>query len=503
MKSNLLEKDLDTEQELINDMASFTRDPLGFVDYAFPWGKGELEKHDGPDKWQIEELTRVRDSLKANPFMTIREAIASGHGIGKGAESSWLLLWAMSTCEDTRGIITANTETQLKTKSWAELSKWYRICITKHWFTLTATALFSVNPEHAKTWRIDMIPWSEDKSEAFAGLHNQGKRVILIFDEASAISDKIWEVSDGALTDKDTEILWFVFGNPTRTEGRFRECFRKLRHRWEHHQIDSRSCKMTNKEELNKMIEDFGASSDYCKVRVLGQFPSASSKQFIGSDIVDLAIGRKIDQNEYYFAAKIIGVDPAWSGKDATLVYMRQGNFVKFLGLYRNLEDDFKMAGYIGQFEDEEQADAVFIDYGYGTGIYSAGLQLNRHWMLIPFGAGATKQGYLNKRANMWGDMKDWMKAGGCLPKRQQLADDLVGPEYEILSTGANAGKLKLESKKDMDKRGIPSPSEADAVAITFAHPVIPKNRYQGKRVEGVNVPQSGNFANSAYDLLK
>ena len=499
-----LTKDTDLEQELVNDLASFTHDPYKFVLYSFPWGEGELKDHTGPDVWQKGQLVKLGKSLSENPFEVFKTAVASGHGPGKGALGSWIILWALSTFEDTRGIITANTETQLKTKSWAELSKWYRLFIAKHWFTLTATAIFSVDPEHSKTWRVDMIPWSEDKSEAFAGLHNQGKRIILLFDEASAISDKIWEVSEGALTDKNTEIIWGAFGNPTRTNGRFRECFRKFKHRWHTIQIDSRTCKMTNKEELNKMIEDFGEDSDYCKVRVRGIFPSASSKQFIGTDIVDAARGRKIGMNEYVYAAKIIGVDPAWSGEDATLVYLRQGNFCKFLGLYRNLEDDFKMAGYIARFEDEEQADAVFIDYGYGTGIYSAGKQLNRQWVLIPFGAGASNMAYLNKRANMWGDMKDWLKAGGCIPDRQQLVDDLVAPEYEILAIGKNAGKCVLESKKVMKNvRGIPSPSEADAVALTFAQPVIPKNRFQGRRVEGVHVPQSKEMANNNCDCLK
>jgi hypothetical protein len=112
----------------------------------------------------------------------------------------------MSTMPDTRGVVTANTATQLTTKSWAELAKWYSLCINKHWFELTATSLFSRDPGHEKTWRIDAIPWSKEKSEAFAGLHNKGRRILIIFDEASAIPPIIWEVTEGALTDKNTEI---------------------------------------------------------------------------------------------------------------------------------------------------------------------------------------------------------------------------------------------------------------------------------------------------------
>jgi hypothetical protein len=93
--------------------------------------------------------------------------------------------------------------------------------INRHWFTYTATALYSADPAHEKTWRVDMTAWSENNTEAFAGLHNKGKRLLLIFDEASAIPDLIWEVAEGALTDEQTEIIWACFGNPTRNSGRF------------------------------------------------------------------------------------------------------------------------------------------------------------------------------------------------------------------------------------------------------------------------------------------
>ena len=176
----------------------------------------------------------------------------------------------MSTFEDTRGIVTANTDGQLKTKTWPELSKWYRLCITKEWFTLTATAIYSVDVGHERTWRMDAIPWSKDNTEAFAGLHNQGKRILLIFDEASAIDDAIWEVADYALTDADTEIIWVVCGNPTRNTGRFIECSGKYRHRWSNHSVDSRTVRITNKKQIQAWIDDEGEDSDLEKFRGTG-----------------------------------------------------------------------------------------------------------------------------------------------------------------------------------------------------------------------------------------
>ena len=127
-------------------------------------------------------------------------------------------------------------------------------------FVLTATTLAARDPAHAKTWRIDAVPWTENRVEAFAGLHNQGRRILVVFDEASAIPDLIWETTEGALTDEQTEILWLVCGNPTRNNGRFRECFGRYRHRWIRRQVDSRNARITNKQQIAQWIADYGTS---------------------------------------------------------------------------------------------------------------------------------------------------------------------------------------------------------------------------------------------------
>ncbi len=465
---------------LIEALAEYTHDPLGFVYFAFEWGEGELADYDGPDEWQKKVLTDLRDGL-----ITLEEAIliavSSGHGIGKSAFVSWLILWAISTRENTKGVVTANTESQLKTKTWSELAKWYRLFIGKELFEFTATALFSVDEEHAKTWRIDMIPWSERNSEAFAGLHNKGNRILVVFDEASAIPDTIWEVTEGALTDSNTEIIWCAFGNPTRGSGRFHDCFSKLRHRWKCLKVDSRTTKMTNKDQLQKWVDDYGEDSDFVKVRVRGEFPSASDMQFIATTIVDgaIEIHKNLKEEQVSFAPVIIGVDPAWTGADEFVIYMRQGLNSKMLGKWEKNDDDYRMATIIANFEREYKADAVFIDQGYGTGIYSAGKNLGRSWVLVNFNNKSSRQEYENKRAEMWGEMKKWLIEGGGIEDDKVMRDDLVGPEAFI----NRRGRLQLESKEDMKKRGVPSPNRADALALTFAFPVVSQSereRYGG-----------------------
>ncbi|AMG65715.1 hypothetical protein [Providencia stuartii] len=464
------------EEQLINDIGMFTHDPLSYALYAFPWGEAgtELENTNGPRQWQADTLSDIGAHLR-NPetrFQPLLISVASGHGIGKSACISMIIKWGMDTCEDCKVVVTANTENQLRTKTWPEIAKWQRLSITKDWFTCTKTAIYSNDPNHANAWRADAVPWSENNTEAFAGLHNQGKRIILIFDEASNIADLVWEVAEGALTDENTEIIWIAFGNPTRNTGRFRECFRKFKHRWKTKQIDSRTVEGTNKEQIDKWIEDRGEDSDFVKVRVRGIFPSTSETQFIPTSLTDAAMKRTVTQADVSHAPIIIGVDPAYSGDDDAVIYLRQGLHSKCLWTGSKTTDDIVMAKRIADYEDQYQADAVHIDFGYGTGIYSVGMSWGRDWQLVQFNGASTDPQMQNKRGEMYNNVKSWLKIGGAIDD-QEVAEDLSTPEYKVQLSG----KILLESKADIKKRIGRSPGKGDALALTFAYPVTKKER--------------------------
>ena len=301
---------MSAEDRLIDDIGRYCKDPLGFVRYAFPWlERGELEDAAGARQWQREILDVIGEHLRSTSrFTPLNLAVSSGHGIGKSALIAFICNWAMSTCEDCRIVVTANTEAQLTTKTWPEICKWFRLAINAHWWTVGATTVSVKDKSHEKLWRIDRIAWSENNTEAFAGLHNQGKRIVVIYDEASAIADQIWHVTEGAQTDENTEILWIAFGNPTKNSGRFRECFGRYKHRWRTCQIDSRGIEGTNREQLDKWVADYGEDSDFVRVRVRGEFPRAGSTQFIGGDIVSAARHRKLDSDSYAIPVENIGL---------------------------------------------------------------------------------------------------------------------------------------------------------------------------------------------------
>ena len=482
------------EEQLAHNVGGFAFDPLGFVRYAFPWGEGVLAER-GFEDWQREELEVIGEELKAGVSVSdaaakaIRRAVASGHGIGKSAFVAWVILWAMSTMPDTRAVVTANTEAQLKNKTWAELAKWHRLCLCGHWFDCTATALISKLPGHEKTWRCDMVPWNEQKPEAFAGLHNQGKRILLVFDEASAVADSIWEVAEGALTDEDTEIIWVVCGNPTRNSGRFKECFGRFRHRWGRRQVDSRTVSLTNKAQIQQWIDDYGEDSDFVRVRVRGVFPRAGSNQLIPSDIVESAQGRSLRADVYRSAPLVFGVDVARFGDDQSVLTKRQGLYTREQLKWRGI-DTMTLAGIVARHIDQDNPDAVFVDMtGIGAGVVDRLHQLGYHQVIgVDFGSAASNPAlYANKRSEMWCGVLDWLKNGGALPPDRELSDDLVGPEYGF--TG-DKGQIILEKKADMKKRGLASPDCGDSLALTFAHPV--------RRREDMNEKAK---ANTEYDV--
>ena len=298
----------------------------------------------------------------------------------------------------------------------------------------------------------------------------------------------IWETVEGATTDKDTEIIWCAFGNPTRPSGRFFDCFNKFRNFWHRKQIDSRTVRISNKQQLNEWVDAWGIDSDFVKVHVLGEFPSAAANQLISRTLVDEAVKRGKTYTMEDASDKepvIIGCDPAWTGEDTLIVYLRKGNYTKVLWELKSNNDDTLVAEKLAYFQDEYGMSKGFIDQGYGTGIYSVLRSMGRNdaWQLIPFASKPVDEYYANKRAEMWSEMKKWLQDGGTLENKPEIVTDLTGPEAAI----NRRGKLQLESKDDMKRRGLASPNYGDALALTFAQPVMlnKRSRFNKLRKEG------------------
>jgi hypothetical protein len=482
------------EQMLIDDMASFESDPLGFIMYAFPWNTDaslQLVKLSspwdqlygceyGPDKWACELLDAIGADVRARAFNgtqavePIQYAISSGHGIGKSAMAAWLTLWIMSTRPFSKGVVTANTGEQLSSKTWAGVATWLAKCQTRHWFEITTGkgAMRLVHKQHPTNWRVDAQTSREENSESFAGLHAANSTPWYLFDEASAIPSKIWEVAEGGKTDGSP--MHYAFGNPTRNTGGFADCFGKQRHRWKTRHIDSRDVAITNKSLLNQFVADYGEDSDFVRIRVRGVFPRASSAQFIGRDLVDEAMARPALTERFIGRTAAVGVDVARFGGAESVIRTRVGRDgaaippKKFRGL-DTMQLASRVAEHIEYLKMLGLDSVIFVDGGgVGGGVVDRLRQLNHDPVEVLFGSKADEpKKYLNKRAEMWGRMKEWLKIG-CLLKDEALVTDLTGVEYQFTTTD----QIQLESKEHMVSRGLSSPDDGDALALTFAYPV-------------------------------
>lgn len=473
------------DERLVEWLASVTGDPLAYVMGAFPWGEpnSRLEDNDGPEEWQRELLGRIRDGL-LTPNEAIQEATASGHGVGKSALVSWIIKWATDTKPDTRGVVTANTENQLKTKTWAELGKWHHMSITRDVFKLTATAYF--HPDHERTWRIDMVPWSERNTEAFAGLHNQGRRILVVFDEASAIPDVIWETTEGALTDKDTEILWLVFGNPTRNLGRFKDCFPGglFSSYWNSRQVDSRTVRFTNKDQIAKWITAYGDDSDFVRIRVYGMFPRVGEMEFFNNEDVISASTRDVGANAN--DPLCLGVDVARYGKNSSVIYPRKGRDartferLRFQGL-----STVALADQVFQTNFTLHANGIMIDGGgVGGGVVDQIRAKALHCYEVQFGSkddtphqvwGSQGERYANKRSGMYGACRAWLKTG-MIPNDPALLKQFAAIKYTL----NKRDEIQLISKEDMLKLDPDLElDDIDALVLTFAH-ALAQTEYAG-----------------------
>ena len=468
------------EKGLLEWLASVKDDPLAFTLGAYPWREQgtALENFDGPDEWSRDLMAQIKHGL-IDTNRAVQIAVASGHGIGKTATVSWIIMWSFMTFPDTRGVVTANTETQLKTKTWAELGKWFNLCwFAKDHFVHTATALLSKDPSRERTWRIDMVPWSEKNTEAFAGLHNKGKRLLLLMDEASAIPDIIHEVAEGALTDSDTQIIWLMCGNPTRSLGRFREAFPGGKHAkfWQSRQIDSRTVKVTNKARLQQWVDTYGEDSDFVRIRVKGEFPRTGEMEFISAADVDAAMIREVTTS--ITDPLSLGWDVARYGSAESVGALRKGRDARSLPwIFRRGISTVEAATLINQTYQTYRPDGIMIDGGgVGGGVVDNVRHMHLFCYDVQFGAkddiggavwGIDGERYANKRAAMWGAMRFWLKTGS-IPADSDLRDQLIAPMY----TYNPKNEIVLESKESMMDRGVASPDRADALALTFAYPI-------------------------------
>lgn len=481
-----------SDHDLAIDMADLWDNPLGFVLYNYGWGEGDLLHHPGPDVWQVDFLAEWGEDIRKRGFdgsrsvLPMRYSTRAGHGVGKSGLVAWIVDFIQSTRPHSKGIVTANSSPQLETKTWSEIGKWHKRGLTQRWFNFSASKgnLRRVHRQHPGTWRCDAIPWRKETPEAFAGQHAVDSTSYYINDEASAIERNIFETQDGGLT--DGEPMQFLFGNATRNSGYFYDTHMnsKIRRLYRCFKVDSREARIPNKGKLAEDVETYGEDSDYIRVKIRGEFPRQATDQFIATEDVESA--RKREPLSNITDPLIYGVDIGHTGGDETVIYRRRGNDARTLPpVIMRPEGGRKdwlmfVAGKIAELALVDMPDAIFIDGGgVGAGVPERLEQLNVPGVVpIYFGGRSPSTKYVNRGSYMYGCTREWIEGNGALPDDDILQVQLTTREY-FYHDVKNA--IMLESKDDMRKRegttggGHASPDRADALALTFAMPVGPR----------------------------
>jgi phage terminase large subunit len=408
-----------------------------------------------PEEWQKKALYAVRDND--------RVAIRSGHGIGKTAFLSWLILWWVLTRSPSRIACTANTASQLSDILWAEVAKWHRrmpdglkelIEVKSDKVELTGQDSFAV----ARTAR-------RETPEALQGFHSPN--MLFLIDEASGVDDIIFEVGEGAMSTEGAKTV--MTGNPTRTSGYFYEAFNKVADRWFTMKVASSDSTQVGKSFIEDMKLKYGEDSNIYRVRVLGEWPEADDDVVIPLHLLQSAADR--DQQAAETTPVVWGLDVARFGTDKTALCKRKGNVVtEPIKTWRN-KDLMEICGIIlNEYEttrwSERPAEILVDSIGLGAGVVDRLMELDLPVRGINVAESpAMGERYGRLRDELWFLAKEWFESRDCkIPEQEELISDLSKPRFKFTSNG----KLKVESKDEMKRRGLNSPDLADSFCLTF-----------------------------------
>lgn len=470
--------------ELDHFLKSCFSDPLRYVKGIWRWGTGQLAGATGPKPWQEQFLKDLGKHVKARQFNgvdvvpAVRMAISSGVGPGKTALLAWLLHWIMDTRPDSKVRVTANTVTQLETTTWPEITKWNALKLTANRWKINSEMMYALGDR--ANWFAVRTTCAPENAQAFAGWHNKFSTTANFFDEGGTIPEEIFEKGRGI--ELDGEPFQFIFGQCSRRSGQLhRAVFGSERDLWDHRTINGYDV-VTSPVTLalyKEWEETYGADEDYCRVHIKGLPPNADELQFI--DHVRIAQAAANHIQAVSGEPLIVGVDVSGGGSAWSVARFRKGNDarsippIRLTGQQTVANDRQLLVSRLANALQEHDIDAMFIDSAFGAVIVSKLRDMGfRQVHEVNFGGPSMDEHDSNMRASMWRKMKEWLPSGAIPekgPLAERLQNDLEGPGYHI----NRAGKLVLESKQDMQDRGVASPDDGDALALTFAQPVRAK----------------------------
>ena len=408
-----------------------------------------------------QQIDLINLAVKGNSRVAVKSCTSSG----KTTTLAWLTFYFLLCYPNCRGLVTAPTASQLFRVFRSELVLWHNRMepIIADLFEIMAEKIFVKGRKD--TQYCSWVTGSPENKESFAGLH--AAKVFIFVDEASALPSAIFDTLYGTLSSGDTSFV--LVSNPVRAEGAFYNLFQipEDQSKWDRLTFTSFGSPNVDLEWIEEMRTYYGEDHDFWKMRVLGEFPLMSETQFISVDLVETALQNTRMFSDYCNYPRILGCDVARFGSDSSVIIDRQGPKVfpalSFKGL-DTVEFAEKILAYYNSNKRVHQQ--VCIDgNGLGAGVVDTLRRFDIPILDINSGNKAVDfKTYGNLRAQLWGEMRDWLHMAD-LPNDSDLRDELLAINYAF----NNKMQVILEAKKDMKRRGKPSPDIADALALTFA----------------------------------
>lgn len=441
----------------------------------------------------------ILNSVARYPMTSIR----SGHGIGKSAVESWLAIWFLTTRPYPKIPCTAPTQHQLWDILWAEIAKWIRNNpVLARDLIWTKEKVYMKG--HQEEWFA--VARTASKPDALQGFH--AEHVLYIIDEASGVKDEIFEPVLGALSTEGAKLV--MCGNPTKITGFFYDSFHKHREQYNAMHIDGRSSSRVDQDFIDTIIDMFGEDSDVFRVRVAGEFPKSLPDSFISVELAEKASEKEAPEIEVVKRIDI-GIDVARYGDDSSVLSPVLEKQVQEQPEIYHHNDTMELSGRAVQMIKKYSREHPFAELyvkidcdGLGVGVYDRLVELksqiveeiekerslkyeNSDLEEIPppfqlefiechfGGEGGTINendpiDYQTSTGLMWGTVREALRKGTLKlwPDDKQISQ-LSNRKYTVNSSG----KIELEKKEAMKKRGLSSPDMGDALALALYNPQV------------------------------
>lgn len=460
MQQQISQKDKDAlylYQRALTDPEWWVRSVLGHT----PWSK------------QIEILESVRDNRAT--------AVKSCHGAGKSFSAADVALWYLYTHRPSIVLTTAPTDRQVKGILWKEIRKSFQRSKAPLGGTILTQELKLDADWFA--WGFTAPDYDPDRFQGFHEVH-----ILVVVDEASGVSEEIYEGIDGVLTSEHARLL--MIGNPTNPAGRFAKAFKStgvskisisafdtpnftrfgiteqdiINQTWEEKQDGGLPAPyLVTPRWVADRLKDWGQSSPLYLSKVLAQFPQDAEDTLIPLHLIEAAVDRVLPES----GPNQIAVDVARFGSDSSIIIQRLGPVARILKKIQKC-DTMTLSGHVITALRNTKAEIAKIDViGVGAGVYD---RLDeQEFSVLEMQAGSTahdSERYANARAEWWWGLRQRFEDGDIsIEDDEELIAQLANIRYKVTSKG----QILIESKDDMKKRGLPSPDKGDALMMVFA----------------------------------